>query len=138
MLLMLEAVLLALPLTLLLLFFSVLMLRVALETGLTQWRDLNVVPLLVLDLVALLAVAVEWGLLYVAFRRGAAGLRQVRPLWWYLAAVGLVPLVLGVIAMFLRLVQDDIYEMFLLGTPFLLILGHLWAEARFRKPDANV
>lgn len=101
-------------------------------------------PWLAMDLVttlAVLSVAAGWWLIFKALRGGAGALHATHRAWWVVASLGLL-LVLGALAS-LALPSSPPYlpaalfrehlQRCILGAPLVIILTHLWIEARFHR-----
>ena len=130
-----EAVVFALPLTGLL---SLGVTRISISSGQQNWSALAS------DLVTVLAAIAAfsgWWLIVKAVRGGAEALRRTNRNWWLAASLGVLLVAAAVVSMLLPPSPEyspaaqfrDHLELCTLGVPLVVILGHLWAEARFRK-----
>jgi hypothetical protein len=129
-----EAVLIALPLTVLS-FFGVA--SISLPGKQDFW------PFGAADFVTLsaqLSVVAGWALLWTAIRDGGERLRSFRP-WWLVASWGVVLVFAAIVSKLLppspeyspAAVFREHLELCILGLPLVAVLTHVWAEARWRR-----
>ena len=94
---------------------------------------------------ALIAVAAGWWLIIAAIRHGAEGLRAANRGWWLASSFGPILILAAIASMLLpsspeysssALFREHL-ESCVVASPLLLVLGHLWMEARFRKSANN-
>jgi hypothetical protein len=135
-----EAVLFAAPLTaLLVLGIS----AISLTANDAFW------PWIAADLItafAALAVVAGWWLIVKGIRGGAESLRGAHWAWWLSALVGVILVVAGASSMLLAPAPEYSHEAFfreqlelcVLASPLVAVLGHLWAEAKLRKPARDI
>jgi hypothetical protein len=134
-----EAVVLALPLTALM--------AVGLTTVSPDAID-EFWPWLAVDLVTVLAavsVVAGWWLIVKAVRGGAEALRSTSRVWWITASLGSILVLASVVSILLPPSSEysptaffrEHLERCILGAPLVVILVHLWAEARFRRSANN-
>ena len=129
-----EAVVLALPVTALL---ALGITTISISADSDAWRMAeNLITVL-----ATLAALGGWWLILKAVCGGAEALRATHLGWWLTASIGVVLLLLAVVSMLLPASPDSTSPAFLrqhlercaMGAPLVVILGHLLAEAMFRK-----
>jgi hypothetical protein len=128
-----EAVLIALPLTVLL-FFS----TPTLTFGSEGFWPFRVGDMVIFS--AQLSVVAGWVLLWTGIRDGGDRLRSFGP-WWWVASWGAVLVLAAIMSRLLP--PSPAYspaatfrgqlELCIFGVPFVAILAHLWAEARWRR-----
>jgi len=134
-----EAVLLGLPLTLLLALVTPTM---SISSQSEFW------PFGAVDLVtglASVAVLGGWWLLIKAIRGGAEALRAANRGWWVAASLGAVLVLAAIVSTLLPFSTEyssaaifrQHLEGCILGLPLVVVLAHLWGEARFRKSANN-
>jgi hypothetical protein len=127
-----EAILFALPLTALLALFAP---TISIPRKGEFW------PFGAADLitvVAIVAVTAGWVLIVKAIRGGGESLRQSHRAWWYAASAGVVLVAGAIVSMLLPASPEyspaamfrDHLQQCLLGLPLVIILAHLWVEAR--------
>jgi cytochrome bd-type quinol oxidase subunit 2 len=134
-----EAVLLGLPLTGLL---GLVVSGMSISNRRAFW------PFGAIDLVpvfAAFAVFGGWWLLVKAIRGGAEALQKTNRMWWLAASIGGLLVLAAIVsrcvpaspdyssaALFRECLEDCMF-----GLPLVVVLAHLWAEARFQKPANN-
>ena len=102
-------------------------------------------PLGAMDLITVLAavaVFAGWWLIVKAVRGGADALRIANRSWWLAASFGALLVLAAVVSMLIPASPEyssaaifrEHLERCVLGAPLVVVLAHLWAEARFRKP----
>ena len=127
-----EAIVFALPLTALLALFA---------PTISIPRQGEFWPFGAADLIAVIAivaVTAGWVLIVKAIRGGGESLRQSHRAWWYAASSGVALVAAAIVSMLLPASPEysspaifrDQLEYCVLGLPLVLILVHLWAEAR--------
>jgi hypothetical protein len=105
-------------------------------------------PWFAADLVTVLAavsVIAGWWLIVKAVRGGAEALRSTSRVWWITALLGSMLVLASVVSALLPPSPEysptaffrEHLERCILGAPLVVILVHLWAEARFRKLANN-
>ena len=105
-------------------------------------------PWVAVDLVTVLAavsVVAGWWLIVKAVRGGAEALRSTSRGWWIAASLGSLLVPAAVVSMLLPPSPEysraaffrEHLELCILGAPLMVILVHLWAEARFRTSANN-
>jgi hypothetical protein len=130
-----EAVLLALPLTALLAFA----ITTSLFAGPSEfwpWGAINLITVL-----AAVATISGWWLLISAIRGGAEALRETHRAWWLAALLGCLLVLAAIVSWLLprspeyspAAVFREWLETCIFGLPLVVVLAHLWAEARFRR-----
>jgi uncharacterized membrane protein HdeD (DUF308 family) len=93
-----------------------------------------------LTVVALVAVVAGWVLLVKAIRGGTEALQRAHRGWWWAASLGVVLVIAAVGSKILPASPEyspaaifrEHLQACILGLPLVVILAHLWAEARFR------
>lgn len=135
-----EAIVLGVPLTALLIF--------AIPSFSIPGRG-QLWPVGAIDLVIVLATAATasgWRLLIAAIRGGAEALRKTHRAWWLTASLGCVLVLTGFVSMFLPPSPEytpaaafrEYLDPCALGLPLVIVLIHLWAEARLRSSTMRV
>jgi hypothetical protein len=130
-----EAVVLALPVTAMLILGIT---EVSFSANEDAW------PRMAIDLITVLAALAAfagWWLIVQAVRGGADALQATHRGWWLAAAIGVLLVIAAVMSMVLPASPEytpaatfrEHLELCVLGGPLIIVLGHLWAEAWFRK-----
>lgn len=130
-----EAVVLALPVTALLVL-GVTGIDFSHQERVWPWRAMDLITVL-----AAIAALAGWWLIVTAVRGGAEALRSTHRAWWVAASIGVLLIVAAVVSRLLPASPEyspaatfrEHLQACILGAPLLIVLGHLWAEARFRK-----
>lgn len=130
-----EALLLVLPISALLVLGLTAM---SISTGdAWPWRAIDLVTVL-----AAIATFAGWWLIVKAVRGGAEALRAAHLGWWLVASIGVLLVLAAGVSMLLPASPEytptahfrEHLERCMLGVPLVVVLGHLCAEARFRRP----
>lgn len=127
-----EAILLAVPLTGLLVLFAP---TISIPRKGEFW------PFGAADLItviAIVAVSAGWVLIVKAIRGGGERLRQSHRAWWYAASSGVILVLAAIVSMLLPAAPEyspaamfrDHLNLCILGLPLVITLAHLWVEAR--------